>query len=626
MSKFRPSLTYMPGLDGLRAVAVLAVFLYHMGFLWAAGGFLGVESFFVLSGYLITSILLKEYAERGRLRLGNFWLRRARRLWPALWFLLLGTVVLARVWAPDAWPRLRADLPAGFTYTTNILYILRKVPYFERVGRPPLLQHLWSLAVEEQFYLFWPLTLWGLLLLLRVKPNERGSFRLAAAVGGLAVLSAVWMALLFTPQGDPMRLYYGTDTRAAGFLLGGALAVLWPPGGKERYRRVAEVAGWLGLALLLFLYYRLDEFQDFLYRGGFFLTSAATAAAVLAASSPRTLFSKVLGHPIPRWIGTRSYAIYLWHWPFIAVFRPRFECSWPLGLCALAEWLAACLLAEISYRLVEHPIRSMGFKAWGKMVWQKGRGWGTSAAVLALAVGVFWLVSSLNRISAQAAPSKLEQALAAESTLAVTAPASTPTQTPSPTPTRLPELTGTPSPKSTTLTAAATPSPTISPTPTGLRLTLLGDSIMLSTLPTWRKTLPKGTFYMDAAQGRRFLYLLTAVPRLAAQKHLAPIVVVHLGTNGSFTDATFDKVMSLFLEHGVREVYFVNVRSPIRWAPLANRQLERGCSRWKEAHLLDWNSYATPHRDWFYEDFAHPNPTGAKAYVEFILRGIGWKK
>ncbi len=626
MSKFRPSLTYMPGLDGLRAVAVLAVFLYHMGFLWAAGGFLGVESFFVLSGYLITSILLKEYAERGHLRLGNFWLRRARRLWPALWFLLLGTVVLARVWAPDAWPRLRADLPAGFTYTTNILYILRKVPYFERVGRPPLLQHLWSLAVEEQFYLFWPLTLWGLLLLLRVKPNERGTFRLAAAVAGLAVLSAVWMVLLFTPEGDPMRLYYGTDTRAAGFLLGGALAVLWPPGGRERYRRVAEAAGWLGLALLLFLYYRLDEFQDFLYRGGFFLTSAATAAAVLAASSPRTLLSKVLGHPIPRWIGTRSYAIYLWHWPFIAVFRPRFECSWPLGLCALSEWLAACLLAEISYRLVEHPIRSMGFKAWGKMVWQKGRGWGTSAAVLALAVGEFWLVSSLNRISAQAAPSKLEQALAAESTLAVTIPAPTPTQIPIQTPTPLPEVVGAPSPHPTNSAAAATPSPTISPTPTGLRLTLLGDSIMLSTLPTWRKTLPKGTFYMDAAQGRRFLYLLTAVPRLAAQKHLAPTVVVHLGTNGSFTDATFDKVMSLFLEHGVREVYFVNVRSPIRWAPLANRQLERGCSRWKEAHLLDWNSYATPHREWFYEDFAHPNPTGAEAYVEFILRGIGWKK
>jgi len=626
MPKFRPSLPYMPGLDGLRAVAVLAVFLYHIGFLWAAGGFLGVESFFVLSGYLITSILLKEYAERGALRLGNFWLRRARRLWPALWFLLLGTMVLARLWAPDAWPRLRADLPAGFTYTTNILYILRKVPYFERVGRPPLLQHLWSLAVEEQFYLFWPLTLWGLLLLLRVKPGQRGAFRLAAAVAGLAVLSAVWMAWLFNPQGDPMRLYYGTDTRAAGFLLGGALAVLWPPGGRARYQHLAEIAGWLGLALLLFLYHRLDEFQDFLYRGGFFLTSAATAATVLAASSPRTLFSKILGHPILRWIGTRSYAIYLWHWPFIAVFRPRYECSWPLGLCALAEWLAACLLAEISYRLVEHPIRSMGFKAWGKMVWQKGRGWGTSAVVLSLTVGVFWLVSSLNRVSAQAAPSKLEQALAAESTLAAATLTPMPTQKPTQTPTPLPNALGSPSPQPTAPALTATPTPTASPTPAGLRLTLLGDSIMLSTLPVWQKTLPKGTFYMDAAQGRRFLYLLTAVPRLAAQKHLAQIAVVHLGTNGSFTDATFDKVMSLFLEHGVREVYFVNVRSPIRWAPLANRQLEKGCSRWKEAHLLDWNSYATPHRDWFYEDFAHPNPTGAKAYVEFILRGIGWKK
>jgi len=629
MSKFRPSLTYMPGLDGLRAIAVLAVFFYHMGFLWAAGGFLGVETFFVLSGYLITSILLKEYDHLNRLRLGNFWLRRARRLWPALWFLLLGAVVLARVWAPDAWPRLRADLPAGFTYTTNIFYILRKVPYFERVGRPPLLQHLWSLAVEEQFYLFWPLTLWGLLLLLRVKPNERGTVRLAAAVGALAVLSAAWMAWLFNPLSDPMRLYYGTDTRAAGFLLGGALAVLWPPGGKERFIHLAEVAGWVGLAALLFLYYRLDEFQDFLYRGGFFLTSAVTAMVILAASSPRTWLSRALGHPIPRWIGTRSYAIYLWHWPLIAVFRPQYECTLPLGVCALLEWAASCALAEVSYRLVEHPIRRMGFIAWGKMVWQKGRGWGTSAVAIAFVVGVVWLVSSLNRISAQAAPSQLERALAAESALAAEATQPTeipipPTPTPAPpTPTTAPRA---PAVGGTALPATPTPSPTPSPTPQGLRLTLLGDSIMLSTLPVWQKTLPAGSFYMDAAQGRGLAYLLADVPDLAAHNRLAPTVVIHLGTNGSFTDATFDKVMSLLVEHGAREVYFVNVRSPIRWAPLANRQLEKGCKRWAQAHLLDWNAYATPHRDWFYEDFAHPNPKGAVEYVHFILRGIGWEK
>ena len=263
----------MPGLDGLRAIAVLAVFLYHMGFVWAAGGFLGVETFFVLSGYLITSLLLKDYCTYGRLRLGNFWLRRARRLWPALWMMLLGTIFLARFWAPDAWPRLREDLVAALTYTTNMVYILREVPYFERFGRPPLLQHLWSLAVEEQFYLVWPLMLWLLLRLLRVQPPHRGMVRLGAVIFLVAIFSTVWMAWQYDPFGDPLRLYYGTDTRAAGFLLGGALAVFWPPGGRLRWDRWTDILGWLGLAGLVVAYSTLDEFQRLLYQGGFLLTA-----------------------------------------------------------------------------------------------------------------------------------------------------------------------------------------------------------------------------------------------------------------------------------------------------------------------------------------------------------------
>ena len=219
----------MPGLDGLRAVAVLAVFLYHMGFPWAAGGFLGVETFFVLSGYLITSLLLRDHRDYGRLRLGRFWLRRARRLWPALWFLLAGTVFLARLWAVDAWPRLKQDLPVAFTYTTNIAYIVRNVPYFARVGRPPLLQHLWSLAVEEQFYLFWPLVLWLLLRGLRVQVGRRGTGRLALAVGVLALASSAWMAAQYDPLGDPMRLYYGTTpARPAS-----SWAACWPCSGRR---------------------------------------------------------------------------------------------------------------------------------------------------------------------------------------------------------------------------------------------------------------------------------------------------------------------------------------------------------------------------------------------------------
>ncbi len=404
----------MPGLDGLRAVAVLAVFLYHVGFPWAAGGFLGVETFFVLSGYLITSLLLRDYREHGRLRLGRFWLRRARRLWPALWFLLAGVVLLARLWAVDAWPRLKQDLPVAFTYTTNIAYIVREVPYFARFGRPPLFQHLWSLAVEEQFYLVWPLLLWLLLRGLRVKPGQQGMGRLALGVSVLVLASTAWMAVQYDPLSDPMRLYYGTDTRAAGFLLGGLLAVLWPPGGVPARRRLADGLGWLGLLGLVYLYHRLDEFQDVLYQGGFLVTALASGMVVLAGAAPTTWISKVLGHPLPRWIGTRSYAIYLWHWPLVTIFRPGFECNLPLPWCAVLLWLATCALAEVSYRLVEHPIRSQGFRAWGRWVWQQSRGWGAVGLSAAVALGLAWAMLSMEQINLRVGPSPLERALAAE--------------------------------------------------------------------------------------------------------------------------------------------------------------------------------------------------------------------
>ncbi|NPA93021.1 MAG: acyltransferase family protein [Chloroflexi bacterium] len=820
----RVSLAYMPGLDGLRAVAVGAVFLYHAGFWWAAGGFLGVETFFVLSGYLITSLLLLDVRFYKRVRLGRFWLRRARRLWPALWFLLLGVVFLARGWAPDAWPRLKQDLPAALTYTTNILYIVRQIPYFERFGRPPLLQHLWSLAVEEQFYLFWPLLLWGLLRLLRVQVGEKYMARLTLAILGLVVASTLWMVWQYDPMGDPMRLYYGTDTRAAGFLLGGALATFWPPGGHKRWARPADILGWLGLIGLIVLYWRMDEFQESLYRGGFLLTATATAAVMLAATSSHTLLGRFLGWPPLRWIGTRSYAIYLWHWPLLAVFRPGFECTWPLGWCAVLHAVATGLLAEVSYRVVEQPIRKKGFRVWAREVWQRGRGWGTALAVIGLTLATAWAVAGLSRgeESGHASLSSVAEAenqpVPGQSTLfptaswpaasepsptlvpVVEATAGCPQSTPAPTASTGPLVTVlgdsilqasvtfdfwapwgkavyvdaepgrnirdiprlaaelaekhllgpvvvlhlgtnapfdedaladalealktygakrffllnirrpvpwedkfnaqlaeavaqwpeatlldwhalaaahpewfvddrthlryygakeyvsfvmthvwpvaqalqeaaagsqraacTPHPPAPTVTPTPVPTPTLAPTrqatptPAGLRLTLIGDSIMLSTLPVWREILPSETFYMDAAQGRRMAHLLTLVPELAKDGHLARVAVVHLGTNGSFSDATFDAVMTEFLAHGVERVYFVNVRSPIRWAPLANRQLASGVARWPEqAVLLDWEAYATPHRDWFYDDFAHPTPEGARAYVKFILDALGW--
>ena len=212
-------LSYITGLDGIRAVAVMAVLFYHANFPWALGGFLGVETFFVLSGFLITLLLLAEWQATNEINLTHFWLRRARRLLPPLWLLLLALPALAFVFARDALPRLQEDIPAALFYITNWVYIVREVPYFEAFGRPPLLQQLWSLAVEEQFYLSWPL------ILLRMSKNNR--YQLLFVI--MTALSTVWMAALYSPEIDPLRVYYGTDTRASGFLVGAMLAMIWSP-------------------------------------------------------------------------------------------------------------------------------------------------------------------------------------------------------------------------------------------------------------------------------------------------------------------------------------------------------------------------------------------------------------
>ncbi len=610
-----PRLPYMPGLDGLRAVAVLAVFFYHAGFLWAKGGFLGVESFFVVSGYLITALLLQEYRLTGGIVLPRFWLRRARRLLPALWLLLFGVLLLAAAFAPDAWPRLREDLLGALLYLTNWVYVFRQIPYFESFGRPPLLRHLWSLAVEEQFYLLWPLLL---LFLLR---RRRGS--LLPPILGLIALSAGLMALRYQPASDPARLYYGTDTRAAGFLAGAALAVLWPPASRGR-EALVNLGGLLGLGGLLILFARLDEFTPHLYRGGFLLTAALTALVIAAAARPRGLLGQILGIPPLRWVGTRSYAIYLWHWPLMAVYRYGYECSLSPWNCALLHLALSLLLAEASYRLVENPIRRQGFRAWKDAAQRRLGVWGSRLAL----VGVLALAAGSAAALQRAAPPQ-GHASALES------PAPTPSQVPAPSPTR-----GNPPAAATELPLTAPPSasppapipreegtatPTASPTPTvsPLQLTLIGDSIMESTLPLWEETLPPGAFVLDAHRSRKMSDLLEIIPALASEGRLAPQVVIHIGTNRPFEASTFDEVMETLTSHGVRRVLFVNVHRPVAWEYTVNKRLEEGAARWPQAEILDWHALSAPHKYWFVEDKTHLTFSGSQAYVEAILEAVG---
>jgi peptidoglycan/LPS O-acetylase OafA/YrhL/lysophospholipase L1-like esterase len=591
------ALPHRPGVDGLRALAVAAVLLYHLGWSGLPAGFLGVDVFFVISGYLITS-LLTESADRGELSLKRFWVRRARRLLPALFALLVGLSLWVLVAAPDAATRLRDDLPAGLGYLTNWWLVVRDQSYFEVFARPPLLRHLWSLAVEEQFYVLFPLAVAPLL--------RRRTPRRHLVLGALAIAGAstLLMAAMWSSTSDPSRVWYGTDTRAAPLFIGVALALAWPitrlrDTVARSARRVLDGIGVVSLLALVVLMATLHEDDAALYHGGFLLAAVASALVLAVAAHPASNLGWALGFRPMRWLGTRSYAVYLWHWPVIQLVDPLVL---QLGLTAA--------LSELSFRVVEQPVRDGRLGAW----WRRQRQLPRLRVVAGGGAVATLLVALLSTVPTEQRPELLVgMDLSTSTTLAAipTTTATTALRTTT-TPTTVPPP-ATPSTAPPT-TAAPAPPPSTVPQATVLAI---GDSVMLAAQQAIVE-IGGGRVWVDAAVARHVDDGLDVLQRYRENGSLAAVsaVVIHLGTNGAVSAEQLERLLALV--EGVPRVVLVNVRVPKPWEGESNAMIGAGATRTPAMRLADWYAVSA-NPDMLGDDGVHPTRSGARAYATAML-------
>jgi peptidoglycan/LPS O-acetylase OafA/YrhL len=624
-------LPHLPGLDGLRALAVIAVLIYHAEASWLPGGFLGVEVFFVLSGYLVAALLLADYERSGRVDLASFWLRRARRLLPAALALIGAVVAYTLIFLPAEAAALRDDSLAALIYLMNWQLIFAQQSYFEAIGRPSLLRHLWSLAVEEQFYLIWPLLLAGALRLLR--PSWALLLTLLGALG-----SSLLMAALYQPNIDPSRIYYGTDTRVAGMLIGAALAFVWPPDllplrtGRSTALQL-DGLGLLALGALLICFLWFDEYLPLLYRGGFAMVALTTAVLIAVLVHPNSFVGwGLLGSAPLRAIGVRSYSIYLWHWPVFALTRPGLDLALDgPGLLLLRLGLTGAL-AELSYRFIEQPFRSGAVgAAWAAMRAARGlrrrrlsQRWiagGAALGALGLALGGGLLAAPPSAPPPYMA-SLDEAAARAATACCITSPTPTPSATPaSPTAVATPTL-----PASVALlsavpaaspTAVATPTlppaPPPPPPPPG-PVFAIGDSVMLGAASELAAVL--GNVEVDAEIRRQVGPMIDILRWRAASGLLPDTVVVHIGNNGYFAPGQFDEMMHILA--GVRKVVVINLRVQRPWEGPNNTIIAEGVARYPNAVLLDWSAASAGRYDLFWDDGVHLRPEGARIYSALV--------
>lgn len=570
---------YIHSVDGLRAVAVLAVLLYHLGIDWIPGGFLGVDLFFVISGYVITGLILDSIARSGTLDLRAFYLSRIRRLVPALIAMLVFTTLYIGVYAPETVRRFVSDIPFVLTGSMNWALVSRQQDYFESIGRPPLLQHTWSLAVEAQFYLIWPLVL---LFVLRYFGKKNIPFAALAIAVASGIALFAYSIRIDTQESAISHVYFGTDTHSIGLFLGSALAVSWKPQNlsreiTKRAQDFVDLIGVFGFLGLLGTFLFINESDPTLYRIAFPLSAIFGCATLISVVHPASRFAPILSVRPLIWIGERSYGIYLWHWIVFQLTRPSIDLvgdDWALYSLRI---LIVFALADISLRYIEIPVRRGYFELWFRGMKYRTKSVRIRQKLSALAaVFVTLLATSLVSISA------IERAdeIAAAEKLAATQEEDV----------------------SQVITDADSP---------GLWVT--GDSVILGI----RNVLAKyeRIELINARVGRQINELIEVAQTDQQFVGQSP-VVLNLGNNNRLLEK--DVISLMEIVRNQPRIIVVNTAVPRSWRDQNNSIISDVVSRYPNAVLIDWNQISANHPEYFATDGVHLNPPGVNAYVSAI--------
>jgi peptidoglycan/LPS O-acetylase OafA/YrhL len=568
---------HIPAIDGLRAIAVTAVVFYHLGFQWIPGGFLGVDLFFVISGYVITRLLLDSIARSGGLDLRGFYKARARRLLPPMIFMIVVTAFYISIWAQDSVKRFLTDTPFSLTGVMNWWLVYKQQDYFEAIGRPPLLQHTWSLAVESQFYLIWPV-----LLLLILKRFGKKVIPIAALAIALFSGTALFLvSLQLDASSSVSHVYFGTDTHSIGLFLGAALAVSWIPQNfksevSNKAQNFIDFIGVFGLVGILGSFLLIDASSPTAYKIAFPLAAIFGAATITSIVHPASRFAPILQNRVLLWIGERSYAIYLWHWVVFQITRPRVDIDGQDWALIALRILVVLALADISLKLVELPVRS------GKVeYWFKGMKYRTASVrkrqKIAVISSISLLLVSLSVLSSVAVVSSNRTSEEFKASLQ-----SEPEFTP----------------------------PVSEAVDRTEMIWLTGDSVILGIRSAIAEIRP--LLVVNARVGRAAPELLEEMTR-DFEKAAGSTIVMDLGNNDLLTEEIVRNIFELVKESP--RIVVVNTAVPRPYRDANNELIAELAAQYSNVRVVDWNAISDGHPEYFAPDGVHLVPTGVSAYV-----------